>query len=156
MCGTGSSGRVLSRQCALVFSQKMIAAMLPAFAAANKKPDIVALASAVPRSRSSRKRLRNVFGAQPMSLAMSSCGTPRPAKYRTLSRKASVAPNACLAMFGSQLSVDLSIGAFRERLARVLMFCSTASESLPALHDHIDVTGVELEAVANAAGHFGG
>src|SRR5438132_1587455 len=70
--GLGSSGAVLSRQWALVFSQKMIAGMLPPFAAANKKPHIVALASATPRSRSARNRLRSVFGAQPMILAMSS------------------------------------------------------------------------------------
>src|SRR5271165_544799 len=56
--GFGSSGGVLSRQCARVFSQKMIAAMLPA--------------SATPRSSSSRKRVRSVFGLQSMILAMSS------------------------------------------------------------------------------------
>src|ERR1700730_16546847 len=74
----GSFAATRSRQCALVFSQKIIAVMLPALAAANKKPEIVALASATPRSSSSRKRLRNVFAVQPMILAMSSCGTPRP------------------------------------------------------------------------------
>jgi hypothetical protein len=46
------------------------AVVLPAFAAANKDPEIVALASATPRSSSSRKRLRSVFGAQPMIRAM--------------------------------------------------------------------------------------
>src|SRR6201987_135226 len=59
----GSFAATRSRQCALVFSQKICAVMLPAFAAANKKPEIVALASATPRSSSSRKRLRSVFGA---------------------------------------------------------------------------------------------
>jgi hypothetical protein len=37
----GSFAATRSRQCALVFSQKIIAVILPAFAAANKKPEIV-------------------------------------------------------------------------------------------------------------------
>jgi hypothetical protein len=53
-------------------SQKICAVTLPAFAEANRYPKTVALASATPRSRSSRKRLRSVFGEQPMILAMSS------------------------------------------------------------------------------------
>src|SRR2546422_4961427 len=65
----GSFAATRSRQCALVLSQKIIAVILPALAAANKKPEIVALASATPRSSSSRKRLRSVFGAQPTILA---------------------------------------------------------------------------------------
>src|SRR5712671_123458 len=59
-------------QCALTFSQKICAVTLPALAEANRYPETVALASATPRSRSSRKRLRSVFGEQPMILAMSS------------------------------------------------------------------------------------
>jgi hypothetical protein len=70
--GTGSSDAVFSRKWALVFSQKICAVVSPPFALANKEPAIVALASATPRSSSSRKRLRRVFGAQPMILAMSS------------------------------------------------------------------------------------
>src|SRR5215475_10450832 len=31
-----------------------------------------------------------------------------------------------------------------------------AGEGLPALHDHIDITGIELEPMAHAAGHLGG
>jgi len=50
----------------------MIFGILPAFAAANKYQETVALASATPRSSSLRKRLRSVFGAQPMIVAMSS------------------------------------------------------------------------------------
>src|SRR5947209_8649347 len=69
MPGTGSSA-FPSRQFARVFSQKICAVVLPAFAAANKDPEIVALASATPRSSSSRKRLRSVFGAQPMIRAV--------------------------------------------------------------------------------------
>src|SRR5215468_5919105 len=36
------------------------------------------------------------------------------------------------------------------------MSCSTAGEGLPALYDHIDITGTELETMAHAAGHLGG
>src|SRR5215467_1004166 len=36
------------------------------------------------------------------------------------------------------------------------MSCSTAGEGLPALHDHIDIGGVELETMAHTAGHLGG
>src|SRR5215472_1895074 len=36
------------------------------------------------------------------------------------------------------------------------MSCSAAGERLPALHDHIDVSGVELETAAHPAGHFSG
>ena len=31
-----------------------------------------------------------------------------------------------------------------------------AGEGLPALHDHIDIGGVELDPMAHAAGHLGG
>jgi hypothetical protein len=96
--GARSAGPILSRHCARVFIEKIIAAMFPAFAAANKYPQFFALASATPRSSSSRKRLRSVFGEQPMILAMSSWRTPTPAKYRALSRIASFTANACLAM----------------------------------------------------------
>src|ERR1700730_9968866 len=61
--GTESSAAMRSRQCARVFSQKICAVTLPPLAAPNKEPEIVALASATPRSSSSRKRLRSVFGA---------------------------------------------------------------------------------------------
>ena len=36
------------------------------------------------------------------------------------------------------------------------MRCVAPSEDLPAFHDHIDITGVELETAAHAAAHFGG
>ena len=41
-------------------------------AAANKQPETMALASAAPQSRSSRHRLRNVFGEHLTILAISS------------------------------------------------------------------------------------
>jgi hypothetical protein len=47
-------------------------AKLPPWAAANKEPETMALASATPRSRSSRHRLRNVFGEHWTILAISS------------------------------------------------------------------------------------
>src|SRR5262245_28449576 len=54
-----------SHQCALVFNQKICAVMLPALAAANRDPEIIALASATPQSSSARRRLRKVLGVQP-------------------------------------------------------------------------------------------
>src|SRR6516162_526567 len=151
---TGVSGAV-SRQCALVFSQKMIAGMLPPLAAANKKPETVAVASATPRSRSSRKRLRSVFGAQPMILAMPSCGTPTPAKYRTRSRTASFTAKAFLAIGGPCFIMVRPLGALVEGLTRGVMRRGAPGETLPALHDDIDIGRVELDAAADAAGHFG-
>jgi hypothetical protein len=94
----GSSGTALSRHCARVFSQKICATTLPAFALANNEPETIALASATPRSRSSRQRLRSVFGAHPMILAMSSWRTPTPAKWRAFSRTVSLTTNGFLGM----------------------------------------------------------
>jgi len=51
--------REYATHCARVFSQKICATT---FAAANNEPDTMALASATPKSRSSRYRLRSVFG----------------------------------------------------------------------------------------------
>ena len=50
----------------------------------------------------------------------------------------------------------LPIGAFLEWLTGSLIPRRAAGECLPALHDHIDVSWVELETTANPAGHFGG
>src|SRR6202007_465722 len=61
-----------SRHCARDFNQKICAAILPALAAANKEPETIALASATPQSRSSRHRLRNVFGEHLTIRAISS------------------------------------------------------------------------------------
>src|SRR4029077_14351103 len=72
--------------------------ILPAFAAVSKEQDIIALASARPRSSSSRRRLRSLFGAQATILAMSSCGIPRRARCRTFWRSASLTTKAVLAM----------------------------------------------------------
>src|SRR6267378_1452920 len=36
------------------------------------------------------------------------------------------------------------------------MRCAAPGEELPAAHDDIDISGIELETVADAAGHFGG
>ena len=36
------------------------------------------------------------------------------------------------------------------------MSCGTAGEKLPAAHDDIDISGVELETIADSAGHLGG
>ena len=69
--GNGLSAGGRSRQWALVFSQKIIAVILPALSAVNKEPEIIALTSATPRSSSTRKRLRSVLGAQPTILAIS-------------------------------------------------------------------------------------
>src|SRR5215469_4099168 len=144
-----------SRHCARVFSQKMVAGMLPALAAANRYPQTVALASATPRSSSSRNRLRKVFAAQPMILAMSSCRTPTPARYRTRSRTASLATKAGLAMGAVRLILRQS-GGFIEGLTGRLMDRGASGEELPPAHDHIDIGGVELETVAAALAHLGG
>ena len=69
--GNGLSAGGRSRQWALVFSQKIIAVILPALWAVNKEPEIIALTSATPRSSSTRMRLRSVLGAQPTILAIS-------------------------------------------------------------------------------------
>src|SRR5271169_2592421 len=37
-----------------------------------------------------------------------------------------------------------------------MMSRGTAGEGLPALHDHIDITGIELEPAADPTGHLGG
>src|SRR5215469_8313303 len=37
-----------------------------------------------------------------------------------------------------------------------MMSRGAAGEGLPALHDHIDIGGIELETTAHAAGHLGG
>src|SRR6516165_2184339 len=133
----------------------MIAGMLPPLAAANKKPETVAVASATPRSRSSRKRLRSVFGAQPMILAMPSCGTPTPAKYRTLSRIASFTAKAFLAIGGPCFIMVLPQSAFVKGLAGDVMRRGAPGEALPTLHNDIDIGRVELETAADAAGHLG-
>ena len=36
------------------------------------------------------------------------------------------------------------------------MSCGAPREGLPASHDHIDISRVELKTAAHAAGHFGG
>src|SRR5262252_8631881 len=35
------------------------------------------------------------------------------------------------------------------------MSCGTTGEELPTLHDDIDINGVKLQTIADAAGHFG-
>ena len=57
----GLSAAAGSRHFALVFSQKICAVTLPAFAAPNKELEIVALASVTPRSSSSRATLAQRF-----------------------------------------------------------------------------------------------
>src|SRR5271169_5090233 len=153
--GAGWPGTGLSRQCALVFSQKICAGTLPPFAAANKEPETIALASAIPRSRSSRHRLRSVFGAHPTILAISSCRTPTPAKWRTFSRSVSLNTNAFLAMCGSRLISLLAVDALVERLARSLVDRGPPGEGLPASQDDINISRAYLETAADAAGHFG-
>src|SRR6516225_11654237 len=111
---------------------------------------MVALASATPRSSSSRNRLRSVFGAQPMILAMSSCRTPTPARYRTRSRVASFTTKACLAMGAVRLILLRSGGAFIKGMTGRLMDRGASGEELPAEHDDIDIGRVELETVAGA------
>src|SRR6516162_1485378 len=91
-----------------------------------------------------------------MILAMSSCRTPTPAKWRTCSRIFSLTTNALLAMAGPRLILLLAAGALIERLTRGLVHRRASGEGLPAPHDDIDVGGVELEAVTDPAGHFGG
>src|ERR1700730_14288484 len=86
---------------------------------------------------------------------MSSSGIALPPKYRTFSRIASVTTNALLAMCGSRLMPVLRSGAFVEQLTGGLMSRGTSGEVLPASHDDIGISGVELDAVADAAGHSG-
>ena len=74
--GNGLSAGGRSRQWALVFSQKVIAVISPPLSAVDKEPEIIALASATPRSSSTRKRLRSVLGAQPTILAISAPERP--------------------------------------------------------------------------------
>ena len=47
-------------------------------------------------------------------------------------------------------------GALVEGLTGRLIFRSAPGEDLPALHDDIDISGVELETVADAARQLGG
>ena len=96
-----SSGAARSRHCARVFSQKICATTLPPFAAANSEPETMALASAIPPSRSSRHRLRSVFGEHLTILAISSWRTPSPARWRTFSRTAALTTNGFLAIEGA-------------------------------------------------------
>src|SRR5215472_9239384 len=62
---------------------------------------------------------------------------------------------AFLAMAAASTSV-LARGALVERLARCLVYSGAPGKGLPASHDDIDISGAELETVAEAAGHFGG
>src|SRR5271165_6288548 len=78
-----------------------------------------------------------------------------PAKCRTLSRTASFTANAFLAMCGSRLIVVLPLAALVERLPGGLMHRGAPGEAPPASHDDIDIGGIELDTVADAAGHFG-
>src|SRR6516225_4365506 len=151
---TGSSGTFFSCHCALDFSQKICAVTLPSLAEANRYPDTIALASTTPRSRSSRHCLRSVLGAQPMILAMSSCRTPTPAKWRTFLRTASLTTKAFLAMARASIRV-LARGALVEGLTRCLVYSGAPGKGLPASHDDIDISGAQLETAAAAAGHFG-
>jgi len=93
-----SSGAARSRHCARVFSQKICATTLPPLAAANNEPETMALASATPQSRSSRHRLRRVFGEHLTILAISSWRTPSPARWRTFSRTGALTTNGFLAI----------------------------------------------------------
>src|SRR6516225_4307817 len=108
-----------SRQRARDFSQKICAEILPPLAAANKQPETMALASAAPQSRSSRHRFRNVFGEHLTILAISSWGTPSPARWRTFSRTAALTTNGFLAIGGARYIWILA--ALVERLPRGLM-----------------------------------
>src|SRR6185295_1289016 len=47
------------------------------------------------------------------------------------------------------------LGALVENLAGRLMPRAAPGEELPSLHDDVDIGGVELETVAEAAGHLG-
>src|SRR5215831_11993118 len=49
----------------------------------------------------------------------------------------------------------LARGALVERLARSLVYSGAPGKGLPTSHDDIDITGAELETVAEAVGHFG-
>src|SRR4051812_15975207 len=49
----------------------------------------------------------------------------------------------------------MGLGAFGETLAGSLMPRFAPGEELPAPHDDVDIGGVELETVADAAGHLG-
>src|SRR5262249_3082710 len=49
----------------------------------------------------------------------------------------------------------LPLGALAEGLTGGVMHRGTTGEGLPALHDGIDMSRVELAAAAGAAGHFG-
>src|SRR4051794_2567488 len=59
-------------------------------------------------------------------------------------------------MVGSSAVALLAGGAFIERLTGRLMGGVASGETLPAVYDDIDISRVELEAVADAAAHFGG
>jgi hypothetical protein len=54
-----------------------------------------------------------------------------------------------------RLIVVLPLAALVERLPGGLMHRGAPGEALPASHDDIDIRGIELDAVADAAGHFG-
>src|SRR5882672_12483662 len=58
-------------------------------------------------------------------------------------------------MCGSRLMPVLRSGAVVEQLTGGLMSRGASGEVLPTSHDDIDIRGVELDAVADAAGHFG-
>src|SRR5271170_1518732 len=89
-----------------------------------------------------------------MILAISSCRTPAPAKWRTCSRTASLTTNALLAMVGPWLILLLAVAALVERLTRGLVHRRASGKGLPAPQDDIDIAGADLEPAANPAGHF--
>src|ERR1700719_3468459 len=78
-----------------------------------------------------------------------------PAKCRTFSRTASFTASAFLAMCGSWLIMVLSVGALVERLTGGLVHRGAPGEALPTSHDDIDIGGIELDTVADAAGRLG-
>src|SRR6516225_7363344 len=51
--------------------------------------------------------------------------------------------------------IVLPVGVLVERLTGGVMSRGPPGEVLPATHDHIDISGAELETAADAAGHFG-
>src|SRR5438874_1263230 len=59
-------------------------------------------------------------------------------------------------MCGSALVEMPPVGALVEGLTGGLMSRRATGEKLPASHDDIDISGVELETAADAAGQFGG
>src|SRR5690242_14437259 len=63
---------------------------------------------------------------------------------------------AFLVIFGFSAIAVLAIGAFVERLTRGLMDRVTPGEALPTPYDDIDISRIELDAVAHAAAHFAG